>query len=289
MERKARNFVLQVGALALVAMVLILAATSYAQVGTGHVGVERQFGAVTGTTYDEGPHITPPWVRVQTVETRPRTYTMADTEGEGDRAERRDAVVVQTVNGTTVRADITVRYRVDDDRTDEFVREWATVEQMEQRLIRPTVRSELRDEAANIQTSNIYTSVGREALATAATTALEDEFGDEPIVLEVVQVRDVQLPGTYEQALNDKEIAKQRVQEKEFEVQQERQEAERKRVEAEANADVIRIEGQALRDHPEILVQQQIAAQANATTVYVPVGNDGLPLYLQANSTTSRP
>jgi regulator of protease activity HflC (stomatin/prohibitin superfamily) len=274
-------------AYAVVALLLVAtggAVASYEQVGEGHVGVEKEWGAVTGNTHEPGANWIAPWKGVQRVEVRPRTYTMSDTSGEGEKEARRDSVVVQTINGTTVRVDVTVRYRVDPDRADDFVRQWRNVEQAEERLIRPTVRSKLRDEAAAVPTTDIYTAGGRERLAAAATVALEQEFAGEALVLETVQVRAVDLPAEYDKALDAKEVAKQRVQEKEYEVQQERKEAERKRIEAEANADVIEIEGGALRDNPEVLIQQQIAAQENANTIYVPVGDDGLPMYLDAEN-----
>lgn len=252
------------GAMAVLVVLAIVVGgfiAAYEEVPEGHTGVVKDLGAVTGHTFDPGPHFTNPVTQsVQRVEIRPRTYSMVDAQGEGEKTQRRDAVVVTTINGSTVRVDVTVRYRVDADRADEFVSEWNNLRQVEQRLIRPTVRSRLRDEGAAIRTSNIYTQGGREMLADAAREELRDEFADEALVLEAVQVRDVQLPETYKTALNQKEIAKQKVQEKKFEVQQERQEAERKRVAAEAEADVIAIKGEALRKNPEVLELRYINA-----------------------------
>ena len=188
----ARTAVVGVGLLVVTA--LVVGVLAYKQVPEGHQGVTTEWGAVTGETLEPGAHWKTPVAQgVQSVEIRPRTYTMSATQGEGNRRQG-DAVTVQTVNGTTVDIDVTVRYRIAAESADTFVVEWNDVEQMEQRLIRPTIRSELRDEAAQVRTSNIYTSRGRELLAQAAREALSAEFDDEPVVLEAVQVRNVDLP-----------------------------------------------------------------------------------------------
>jgi len=265
-------------------VVLGLLLGGYHQVPEGHVGVKKSFGAVTGDELAPGAHlIVPVKDSVQDVEIRPRTYTMANTKGEGDRPGRADAVTVQTVNGTTVRIDITVRYRVQQSNPSKFVTEWRTVGQAEQRLIRPSIRSRLRDEAAGIQTSEIYTSDGRERLGTAAQEKLESAFASEALVLEEVQVRDVDLPSSYDEALNEKEIAKQRVQKKEFEIQQARKEKERQEIRAEADARVIEIRGRALRENPIVLKQQYIKSIDASDKVILATDRDGTPIILQTD------
>ena len=256
---------------------------AYEQVGEGYVGVQTEWGAVTGTTYDPGANwVVPVMQDVQYIEVRPRTYTMADATGEGQKAARNDAIEVTTLNGTTVRVDVTVRYRVDPDRSPEFVEQWNTLPQVEERLIRPTVRSTIRDEGAGIPTSEIYTSAGRQRLGRVAQTALESEFDDEALVLEAVQIRNVNLPQEYQAALDRKEIEKQQVQQKQYEIEQEKKEAERKRIEARSDAEVIRIRGEALRENPVILQQQYIQQLDEGDTVYVPIGQDsGMPMFLE--------
>lgn len=155
---------------------------------------------------------------------------------------------------------------------------------MESRLIRPTVRSDLRDEASDLQTSTIYTREGREALAATARESLANEFAGQPITLERVQVRNIDLPDGIDAALDEKEVAKQRVQVEREKVNQEEARAEQKRVQAEADADVIRIQGEALENNPVVLKQRYIDALADGESVYVvPQGGD-TPVMLQPDS-----
>ena len=275
-----------VGVATLVVVATLLG--GYHQVPEGHVGVQKSFGAVTGDELSPGAHlIVPVKDSVQDVEIRPRTYTMANTQGEGDNPGRADAVTVQTINGTTVDIDITVRYRVQRDGPATFVSQWRTVGQAERRLIRPSVRSQLRTEAAGIQTSEIYTQQGRERLAAAAQGKLRSAFDGEALVLEEVQVRDVNLPDSYDQALNEKEIAKQRVQKKKFEIEQARREKQRQEIRAEADARVIEIRGDALRSNPIVLRQQYIKSIDASDKIILATDRDGTPIILQTGGRTA--
>lgn len=157
---------------------------------------------------------------------------------------------------------------VEQSKADAFVEEWNNEQQMEERLIRPTIRSQLRDEASSLQTTGdraIYTQEGREALSTTARDALRVEFDDQPIVLEAVQIRNIDLPAQIDAQLDQKEQAKQRVQIEQERVRQEQARAEQRRVEARGEADVISTRGQALRDNPIVLDARQIEAYDEGT------------------------
>jgi len=269
-----------------VLLLLVGGVMAYHQVPEGHVGVETEWGAVTGHVDSPGAHLKIPIMQgIQDVETRPRTYTMSQTTGEGQRS-RADAISVKTVNGSTVQVDVTIRYRIDRSQADQFVIDWNNERQMERRLIRPTIRSELRDEASDIQTTGsagIYTRQGREALAETAREALLSEFEDEPVVLEQVQIRNIDLPDGIDRTLDEKEQAKQQVQVERERVQQEKARAEQKRVQAQADADVIRIKGEALRANEVVLQDRYIDALRNGEAIYVvPNDGSGTPILLDA-------
>jgi len=272
-----------VGFALLLVISLVGGVMAYEQVPEGHVGVEKDWGAVNGDTLKSGANwIIPVQQGVQNVETRARTYTMSATQGEGEKA-RGDAIDVKTKNGNSVKVDITVRYRIKGESADRFVSDWNNEEQMERRLIRPTIRTVLRDEASGLATTGdgaIYTQDGRIALEDTARSALEKDFEGEPIVLEAVQIRNIELPNSIDQTLNQKEQAKQQVQVEKQKVQQAEQEKQRRIVEAEAEAEEVRIaaeadanatriRGEALDEHPIVLEQQYIDALKNGETIYV--------------------
>lgn len=285
---------LVVGVLLIVGLFVFV--TGYHQVPEGHVGVYKRWGAVTGADAAPGAHLTLPVAQsVQNVEVRPRTYTMADTRGEGDKA-RQDAIEVQSVNGTTFRVDVTVRYRVDGGQAPGFVEQWNEIGQAERRLIRPTVRSQVRDTGSAIASSTLFTRTGRQEMERAAREALNERFENEPLVLEAIQIRNVHIPEDYQQSLNEKEIAKQRVQREEFRVQRERRKAQKQIVAAEADARerLIRANATARSNYiiarslnRNVLVHEYIGALDRTNTVYIPLGEGGLPTYLDVNGSQS--
>lgn len=258
---------------------------SFTTVSEGHVGVEKTWGDVNGDIKQPGgTFITPIKDGIQRVEVRPRTYTMSQSQGEGDQ-DSADAITVKTVNGSSVKVDITVRYRIKSEEADTFVNEWNNERQMEQRLIRPTIRSELRDQASDLQTTgpgSIYTTEGREALGQTAETALLNEFADEPITLEAVQIRNIDLPSQIDEALDEKEQAKQRVEVEKEKVSQEEQKARQKEIAAQADAEVIKIKGDALKENQVVLQDRYIEAIKNGSVFVVP-NNGSTPVLLNGD------
>jgi regulator of protease activity HflC (stomatin/prohibitin superfamily) len=283
---------LAVGVGLLLVLSLLTGVLAYRQVPEGHAGVEKEWGAVTGTTLDAGAHWKVPiMTTVQGVETRPRTYTMSATEGEGERS-RADSITVKTVNGSSVDVDITIRYRINPSEADTFVRDWNQEQQMEARLIRPTIRTVLRDEASSLQTTGIdaiYTQTGRAALEEAALGALRAEFEDEPITLEAVQIRNIDLPDQIDQTLDQKEQAKQQVEVEREKINQEEARAEQKIVQAQADAEAIEIRGAALRQNRVVLQQRYIEALKEGETIYVPTESGGITLTRDVRTGASSP
>jgi regulator of protease activity HflC (stomatin/prohibitin superfamily) len=286
----ARTKAVAVGLGLVLVLSLLTGVLAYRQVPEGHAGVEKEWGAVTGETLDAGAHWkVPVMTTIQAVETRPRTYTMSATEGEGEKS-RADAITVKTINGSSVDVDVTIRYRINPTEADTFVEDWNREGQMEQRLIRPTIRTVLRDEASSLQTTGddaIYTQTGRAALEDAALAALRQEFEDEPITLEAVQIRNIDLPDQIDQTLDQKEQAKQQVQVEKEKVRQEEARAEQKIVQAEADAEAIEIRGEALQENRVVLQQRYIEALKEGDTVYVPTESGGLTLTREVNGTAN--
>jgi len=274
---KAKAGVVGVGLL--VVLALIGGVLAYHQVPEGHEGVEKNWGAVTGNTLDSGANwVVPVMQSVQAVETRPRTYTMTNSAGEGARQDT-DAVTVKTVNGSSVDVSITVRYTINDEEADQFVSDWNNERQMERRLIRPTVKNNLQDEGSSLTTTgagSIYTNEGREALRATTQTALEKEVAGEPITIERVQIRAIDLPDSIDQTLDEKEQAKQQVEVEMEKVKQEEARAEQKIVQAEADAEAIEIQGEALKQNPIVLEERYIEALKEGETIYV--GEEGVAL-----------
>lgn len=184
------------------------------QVDEGHVGIHTHQGAATGTVHDPGWHWHNPITNdVKDLSTRPNTVNMI-----GD-----NEVTVVTKDGQDVFVDVTVRYSINESEAAEFYNQYPNQKRAQKRLIEPTVRSDLRDEASSISVREVITKDGRQSLEQTVTDALRENLDGSGLELEAVQVRDVQPNKEYSNQLEQ--------------VQIEETERERKLIEAEADAD----------------------------------------------------
>ncbi|ELZ87273.1 membrane protease subunit, stomatin/prohibitin [Haloferax elongans ATCC BAA-1513] len=246
----------------------------------GNVKVVKKWGATTGTVFEPGAHLVNPVAQsTVSLSVRPQSYTMSSSTSEGDKRGD-DAITVLTQDGLRTDIDVTVRYRVDQSKAVNFYRNYRTLDTAEERLIRPSIRSVLRTEAGRLPVTVIYTGEGQTQLKAAAEKELSNEFSEAGIILEAVQVRNVELPSEYAQAVEQKEITEQRRQQKQDELAVEELEAERKRIEAQGQADANRILAESLSD--EVLAQKYIEKLDETDTVYIPVGDGGYPQFVRS-------
>ncbi|WP_411965043.1 prohibitin family protein [Haloferax sp. YSMS24] len=246
----------------------------------GNVKVVKKWGATTGTVFDPGAHfINPVSQSTVSLSVRPQSYTMSSASSEGQR-QGDDAITVLTQDGLRTDIDVTVRYRVDAAQAVKFYQNYRTVGAAEERLIRPSIRSVLRTEAGRLPVTVIYTGEGQTQLKAAAERELGQEFAEAGLILEAVQIRNVELPNEYAQAVEQKEITEQRRQQKQDELAVEELEAERKRIEAQGEADANRIVSESLSD--EVLAQKYIEKLDETDTVYIPIGGDGYPQFVRS-------
>jgi regulator of protease activity HflC (stomatin/prohibitin superfamily) len=258
----------------------IVGLLAWSPVEEGNVKVVKKWGATTGTTFEPGPHFINPVAQSTTsLPVRPQSYTMSSTQSEGNVQGRDDAISVLTEDGLRVDIDVTVRYRIDQSEAVAFYKDYRTLGTAEERLIRPSVRSVLRTEAGRLPVTEIYTGEGQTRLKQAAEQQLSTEFAESGLILEAVQVRNVELPSEYAQAVEQKEITEQRRQQKQSELEVEELEAQRKRIEAQGEAEANRIVSQSL--DRRVLAQKYLDTLDETDTVYIPVGDGGYPQFVQ--------
>ena len=94
------------------------------------------------------------------------------------------------------------------------------------RLIVPYFRNALRDVVAGYPVKNIYSEQGRKEIAAKIHDFLRDNLGERGIEVVDVLLRDVQLPTRFKESIEAKLTAEQRVQQKQFELEQAKKEAE---------------------------------------------------------------
>ena len=250
--------------------VLLFVASMAIIVPPGQAGIIVLFGKVNPEPLPSGLHFINPFASVVEMEVRTKNYTMTNVAEEGQKRGD-DSIAVISSDGLTVKLDATIFYALQQARVPEIYRTIGL--DVEERIVRSEIRSSLRDSAANLTATELYTSK-RQAFVDQVTLKLKASFEQRGITLEQVLLRNVILPDQITKAINDKIAADQEAQKMMFVLQKEKQEAERKRIEAEGQAKAQQIVSQSLT--PQIIEYQRIQALreigAKGNMVITPMG-----------------
>jgi regulator of protease activity HflC (stomatin/prohibitin superfamily) len=249
---------------------VVMLASMAVIVPPGQAGVVVLFGTVREQVLPAGLHFINPFSQVVEMEVRTRNYTMSGIADEGQKRGD-DSIPVITSDGLTVKLDATVFYHLDQDRCPKIYEKIGT--DVEGQILRSQIRTSLRDAAAGLTATELYTT-HRMGFVENVTKTLTVAFKERGITMEQVLLRNVLLPDQITKAINDKISADQDAQKMAFVLQKEKQEAERKRIEAEGQAKAQQIVSQSLT--PQIIEYQRIQALrdigAKGNLIITPMG-----------------
>ena len=248
-------------------IVLGFISSCFVQITAGSVGVQSLFGKIQGKVLTEGLNVVNPILTVIKFDVKTQNYTMSAIHDEGDQAGD-DAIRVLSSDGLEVVIDLTVLFRVTSDKAPTILR--TIGEDYTNVVVRPIVRTKIRDLAANYEAVALYSSK-REEFQQRLFTAIEKEFTKRGFSLEQVLIRNLNLPQSVKAAIESKINAEQESQKMRFVLDKERQEADRKRVEAQGISDYQRILTSTLSDkllqYEKIKAQRELAGSPNAKII----------------------
>ncbi|MCU0497287.1 MAG: SPFH domain-containing protein [Anaerolineae bacterium] len=216
--------------------------------------------------------------------TRQQEYTMSGVSSEGARAGD-DAVDATTVDGQQVSVDVTIIFAINREEANRVHLRWG--DNYIDGFIRPTARTVVRDVIARLPAEEIY-GERRNEMQLSMQTEMETRMADEGLILSDFLVRGLTFSTEFAQAIEDKEIEQQRVQQAEQAAQRRRTEAQGEadaallRAQGESDAAVVRAQGEAeaLR-----LVSEQIAVNPSLIQyLYVQNLSDNVSLILVPTS-----
>jgi regulator of protease activity HflC (stomatin/prohibitin superfamily) len=260
--------------------VVFLVLASAIVVPAGNVGVQVFFGNVNEEALESGFHVVNPLMEINNMDVRTQAYTMSAVHGEGQK-EGDDAIEVLTSDGLTLRLEITVQYRLLPTAAPMVYK--SIGEDYVDKIVRPEIRSALRDKAVNYVSTDLY-SIKREDFVARVNATIEEVFKKRGLVLEGVLLRDVTLPQSVQLSINQKISAQQEAQKMEFVLQKESQEADRKRIEAQGIQDYQKIVAlslsQQILEWKGIEATEKLAESQNAKIIIVGNAKNGLPLVL---------
>ncbi|HHO56529.1 MAG TPA: prohibitin family protein [Trueperaceae bacterium] len=247
------------GGLAIIAGVLIaFFANAFVIVPPGRTGVVfNVIGGVQEQELSEGFHIVLPFLqRVTLMDTRKQTIDFVGA----------DDISALSKEGLQIVTDATIIYRIDGTKAAELYQTVGT--NYQNSIIRPTVRSKLRDVMAEFNAAELI-STKRQEMQVILDKSLRDALQKDNIFLEELLVRDIRIPARISQAIEEKQAAEQEVQVEVNRREQAKIAAERAKITAEGErdaaiaraqgeAEALTLKGKAIRENPEI-IQLEVA------------------------------
>ncbi|MBD3238513.1 MAG: prohibitin family protein [Candidatus Moranbacteria bacterium] len=271
---KGKKFLL--GAV-LVILTLFLLINSIKIIEAGETGVYSLFGKVREQELSSGIHLVNPLARITKMSIRTEEYTMSVAQEEG-RKKGVDSITALTKEGLNIDLDITILYRLNEQEAAKVYKNVGL--DYDEKIIRPAIRSTIREVVATYNTKDIYSEKRQEASSNIFKT-LEVKVEPRGIVLEDVLLRNVNLPANLAKSIQDKLQAEQEAQKYDFILAREKKEKERKIIEAEGQRDAQQIINESLtQNYLNYLYINNLENREG--TIYVPTNPaTGLPVFFQ--------
>lgn len=254
-------FIRTAGGVAVIAgVVFALLAGSFVVVPAGRVGVVfNVLGGVSDRERNPGVQFVMPGLQQLTLlNTREQSIEFT--------TDNNDEIPALSQEGLQIVSDATVRYRIEADEASTIFE--SIGDNVEATLIRPQVRSVIRNAIANYNAAEVI-STQRGELQSEIEEVLTNELAANNIVLLDVLLRDIRIPDSITQAIEEKQAAEQQIEVETNRREQARIAAERAVIQAEGErdaevaraqgeAEALRLRGQAIRENPEI-IQLEVA------------------------------
>ncbi len=242
-------------------------------VDAGEVGVVSTFGKVNDAPLYSGINLKNPFAKVVKLSIRTNEYTMSSATYEGLKVGD-DSIQARAKDGASVWLDITVFYHLRGEDAPKVYKELGV--EYEEKILRPEVRSAIREVVAQYSVNEIY-STKRTEVTDSIKNNLQGSLDPRGIEVEDALLRNVTLSETLANSIEDKLTAQQEAEKLDFLLEKETKEAQRKVIEAEGQRDAQSIINQSLTD--KYLYYLYITSLKDLDgTIYVPT-EGGLPLF----------
>lgn len=255
----------------LLIVVLTLTNSTFLTIDAGERGVLFQRfsgGLEKENIYEPGFHVVAPWNTMFVYDVREKQIE--------------EKMQVLSSNGLNIDVDVTVRVNPEPSKIGYLHEQFG--KGYSESLVRPEVRSAVREIIGRYQPEELYSSK-RSEVQTGIQESLEKALANNYIQLRATLIRDIKLPPTVADAIEEKLKAEQQALKYEYILNGERQEAERKIIEAEAKAKANQILNASLSTNilkdKGIEATLELAKSSNSKVIVVGGGDDGgLPLIL---------
>jgi len=250
---------------ALIAVVLlVITFSAWRSIRPGYVGIvfdKANHNVTTGALDPGWAFINPFTQAIQEYPVTIQTYQMVQNADEGQRTGD-DSIKIQSDEGQQINLDVVIQYQVEKDKASQLYVDWggAPIEQVEDGVVRQYTRSQVPVVAAKYGWEEI-TSTKRGAIVNEITAVLKEEFDKRHLNLVSFGVREVHLPDSLQQALNQKIQAQQAAEQQKYLLAQAEVKAQQDVTQATGEANGVKAKAEG--DAQAILTKAKAQAEAN--------------------------
>lgn len=249
----------------LILLTVVLQCVTVVPAGTRTV-VFNTLTGVRAAPLSEGLHLLLPVIETPIpYDVRTQTYTMASQASEGQILSD-DALKVLSADGQQITLDVSVRYRLDPNRVPHLHQTIGP--DYVDKIIRPEVRTVMRNELALHRAIAVF-SDEREQIQNSVERSLTDLFASSDIILQNVLLRNVRFSDQFQTAIEQKQIAEQVKERERFLVAKAELEKQRSIILAEGEGKAIELQGEALKENPEVIQLDYVRKLAPGTRTII--------------------
>lgn len=285
MDTENSSRIVRVVVVVLIALLLISTFSKAArQIDAGTVGVVKRWGRVTGRVLDPGLNWVMPYVDTVVVyNTKDIIYETAPVDKQiGSRADYVDYPVdTTTEDGQQVELAYSIRFRVERSQAPTVAQELGDEQDVVEKVVKFHSRILCRQVPRNYKASELYTG-DVTAVEEDIASQLRPLFATKGLFLDSFGIREIGFSPDYVQAIEQKQIEKERVTTEQYKAEQAEKRKQASITEAEGEAEAISIKGAALRENPNMIQLEFVRALRDpASTVKVMIipGEGLLPIF----------
>ena len=203
-----------------------------------------------------GLHLKIPfWQNTTLIDIRLQTYTMSGIPSEGEIAGN-DAIEALTKDGQKVKIDATVQFFLTPENS-ASVYEKVGLDYIA-KIVRPAARSVIRNVITGFTSKELFQIETRQKTQQMMISGMKENLEIKKIKLDDVLLRNIQFSEIYLNAIEEKQVAEQKIQKAKFERDEAEIKKEKKIIEATAEAESIRLKGDALQKNPAVVQFEMI-------------------------------
>jgi len=254
-----RNIIIAVIALILF---LVIIFNSFIIVNAGNVKVLTQFGRTTGVVFNPGFHMKVPFIQsTVNYSTRQVTYETSD-DSESSTANFRDFVIDTTSSdGQQITLKYTIRFSIDAKQAVWILNNIGTMDDLVEKVVKSESRSISRNIPKKYTAAQLY-SKGVFDVQEEIYNTLKEKFSKNGVIMDDFLLRKIDFTAQYFNVLEEKQIAQERIVVEKNILEQEKIKKDQVIVQAQAEAEQIKIKGEALKLYPQIIQLEFIQKMA---------------------------